>query len=561
MADFVQESINPDQSNNPSINQPTIFNNSPQPHNQTDKVDLQQQPRRLYFIESYGCAMNTADSEIVESVLQAAGMTPTSDLSQAQLILVNTCAIRENAEQKIWDRLYVFRSLSQSKRKAIRPLVAVLGCMAERLKHQLLEVDGLVDIVVGPDAYRDLPRLIESADSGEVAVNVQLSLEETYADLAPVRRSTNTVNAFVSIMRGCDNMCSYCIVPFTRGRERSRSSTSIIQEVRSLSEQGFKEIMLLGQNVNSYAEIDTNEKRRLLPTREAKTSGFVNISRRPVAKYDFTALLDDLSLIDPELRIRFISPHPKDFPDELLQLISERQNLCKAIHLPAQSGSSSVLARMRRGYTREAYDQLIARARSIVGPDVAVSTDMITGFCDETDDEHAASVDLMRSVGFDAAFMYAYSQREKTHAHRAMNDNVPEPVKLKRLQEVIDAFHATVKSRSARLVGTIQCILVEGTSRRSAERLSGRTDGNRRAMFDAVPIPVLNLDGKDDMRVPVPGDYVAVEVESARALSLQCRPLGITTLTEFHNVYRSGLRVTDATSHVDGESEQMSMKL
>ena len=431
-----------------------------------------------YYIETYGCAMNTSDSEIVEAVLTTAGLTRAQQPQDAAVILVNTCAIRENAEARVWQRLHVFRSLSRSPQHRAaraaaaaalepdtsvpaaslfpsssaprrpppqRPLVAVLGCMAERLKDKLLQHDGLVDIVVGPDAYRDLPRLIsavwgEEGRSGGSAMNVQLSLEETYADIAPVRPASAR-SAFVSIMRGCDNLCSYCIVPFTRGRERSRDADSVLDEVRQLSRSGCREVTLLGQNVNSYNHT-TAGTRRLSASKQAMTEGFVNISRRPLPHYDFTQLLQDVSDVDPEMRIRYTSPHPKDVPTSLLQLIRSRHNICKHIHLPCQSGSSTVLERMRRGYDRAAYLRLIAEVRQLL-PTASISTDIIAGFCGETEAEHEDTLSLMEQVCYDQAFMFAYSQREKTHAHRTMSDDVPPDVKARRLQQIVDTFHVS----------------------------------------------------------------------------------------------------------------------
>ena len=503
--------------------------------------------------------MNSSDSEIVESVLQAAGMRRVDDVSQASLIALNTCAIRDNAEAKIWQRLHVFRSLRYPSphkvdrtrhgfntrsphwqppfERSARPLVAVLGCMAERLKDKLLDEQQLVDIVVGPDAYRDLPRLIDAIDvAGQSnAMNVQLAVDETYADITPVRAGGSTTSAYVSIMRGCDNLCSYCIVPFTRGRERSRDADSIVSEVRGLLDTGYKEVTLLGQNVNSY---NWTSERKLAPTKQAKTAGFVNISRRPLSQFDFTQLLDTLSLLSPELRIRFTSPHPKDVPTELLQLMRDRHTLCKSIHLPAQSGSSSVLQRMRRGYGREAYEQLIADVRRLM-PSATISTDMIAGFCGETEEEHQASVELMQQVQFDQAFMFHYSQREKTHAHRTMADDVPEQVKLRRLQEVIDAFQAGVKQRNAELLGSVQLVLVEGRARRSPTDWMGRTDGNRIAVLPEGRLSRYGRwsEGIEDVRGVGVGDYVAVEVLRCTSMSFVCRPLGWTTQADFYALH------------------------
>ena len=520
-------------------------------------------PRGLYYLETYGCAMNTADSELVASVLQSAGMARTDDVHSASLIAVNTCAIRENAEAKVWQRLHVFRAIrtptshfkrvktlpSSSSPPSSRPLVAVLGCMAERLKDKLLDHDGLVDLVVGPDAYRDLPRLIDAVQGGSTstAMNVQLSLDETYADIAPVRGKGSGVSAFVSIMRGCDNLCSYCIVPFTRGHERSRDSASIVDEVRRLSDEGYREVTLLGQNVNSWRQ---TEERRLSDSKAALTSGFVNISRRPVAQLGFTDLLDAVSRVDPEMRIRYTSPHPKDVPTEMLQLIRERPNICKQIHLPAQSGSSAVLQRMRRGYTREAYLQLIDAVRHLL-PSASVSTDLISGFCGETEAEHEETLSLMEAVAYDQAFMFAFSQREKTHAHRTMADDVPQEVKMRRLQEVIDTFHRCVRAKNEWMVGSLQLLLVEGAHRRYAEHLVGRTDGNRQASFAKVPLPCYSTSPTmgGEWRVPGVGEYVAVEVLQVSSTSFRCRGLGWTTLSDFSRLHPEAAMVPRIQVH------------
>ena len=484
--------------------------------------------RHTYYMETYGCQMNESDSQIVHSVLRSAGLSAVDDIADAQVVLINTCAIRESAEQKVWSRLEYFRSVRRRKSAAARPLVAVLGCMAERLKTRLLDADKLVDIVVGPDAYRSLPDMIRAADMGETAVNVQLSLDETYADIAPVRTSSNGLSAYVSIMRGCDNMCSYCIVPYTRGRERSRDADSIVDEVRALSDSGVKEVTLLGQNVNSY---NFTTQRQLAPTKAAATAGFVNISRRPLIGVGFTELLDRVSLVNPEMRIRFTSPHPKDFPDDLIHLIGERNNICKSIHIPAQSGSTAVLSRMRRGYTRESYMQLVDKIRRII-PNCALTTDLISGFCGESEDDHAQTLSLLSEVRYDQAYMFAYSQRERTHAHRTLADDVAADVKRRRLREVIDTFHRIAAEVNVGRVGDIALVLVEGRSKKSASDLAGRTDTNRTAVFPAVPLHVASLNGAGGERVPVPGDFVAVEILPSQ-FAYRCRALCVTTIASF----------------------------
>jgi len=434
--------------------------------------------------------MNFADSEIVNSILIEDGMTATQTAESADVILVNTCSIRENAETKVWNRLKEFRHLKKANSDLT---VGVLGCMAERIKDQIIEEEQLVDIVVGPDAYRDIPRLLAEVDDGRKAVNVLLSLEETYADIAPIRTTGNGVSAFVSIMRGCDNMCSFCVVPFTRGRERSRPMESILGEIRQLSEEGYKEVTLLGQNVNSYKDGENT----------------------------FTTLMDAASLINPEIRFRFSSPHPKDFPDDLLHLIAERPNLCNYIHIPAQAGSDSMLERMRRPYTRVQYLELIGKMKDII-PGLSLSTDIIAGFCGETEEEHEQTMSLMAAVEYDLAYMFAYSERERTLAYRKFEDNVPEDVKKRRLTEIINQQMDIQKERNKLEVGKRHLVLVEGTSKRSDEQLSGRTDTNKMVIFDR----------KDFEK----GDYVEVEITDSTSATLRAIPIRKTTITEYYGV-------------------------
>ena len=432
--------------------------------------------------------MNFADSEIVNSILIEDGMIATQTLKSADVILVNTCSIRENAETKVWNRLKEFRHLKKSNSELT---VGVLGCMAERIKDKIIEEEQLVDIVVGPDAYRDIPRLLTEVEDGRKAVNVLLSLEETYADIAPIRTSGNGVSAFVSIMRGCDNMCSFCVVPFTRGRERSRPMESILKEITQLSEQGYKEVTLLGQNVNSYKD----------------------------AENTFTTLMDVASLINPEIRFRFSSPHPKDFPDDLLHLIAERPNLCNYIHIPAQAGSDSMLERMRRPYTRKQYLTLIDKMKSII-PGLSLSTDIIAGFCDETEEEHSETLTLMAQVQYDLAYMFAYSERERTLAYRKFEDNVPDEVKKCRLTEIINQQMEIQKQRNLLEVGKRHLVLVEGTSKRSEEQMSGRSDTNKIVIFDRKNFKK--------------GDYVEVEITDSTSATLKAKPLRKISLVEFY---------------------------
>ncbi|MGI9175434.1 MAG: tRNA (N6-isopentenyl adenosine(37)-C2)-methylthiotransferase MiaB [Rhodothermales bacterium] len=413
---------------------------------------------RQVYIETYGCQMNVSDSEIVASVLREGGFGLTHDADAADVVLLNTCAIRENAEQKVRRRLDALRA---QKTKGRRPIqIGVLGCMAERLRHKLLEQEKLVDLVVGPDAYRDLPRLLGEAEtSGQAAVNVQLSREETYADLAPVRYGTNGLSAFVSIMRGCDNMCAFCVVPFTRGRERSRPVTSILAECAGLVDEGYKEVTVLGQNVNSYRD----------------EQGGHAVS--------FAELLYRISLLSPDLRIRYSTSHPKDCSDELLHVHRERPNVCNYIHLPVQHGNTDVLRRMRRTYTRDEYLALIERARAIC-PGISFSTDIIAGFCGETEEEHQDTLSLMADVRYDHAFMFMYSERPDTYAARKYTDDVPEDIKKRRLSEIIQLQNTISLESNEAEVGHVHAVLAEGPSKRSDAQLCGRTDTNKMVVFD-----------------------------------------------------------------------------
>lgn len=444
---------------------------------------------KSFYIETYGCQMNFADSEIVNAILIERGMKPVRDAEHADIVLVNTCSIRENAETKVWNRLKEFRKL-KARNKLLT--VGILGCMAERIKDQIIEEEQLVDIVVGPDSYRDIPRLIEEVEDGRKAVNVLLSLEETYADIAPVRTTGNGVSAFVSIMRGCDNMCSFCVVPFTRGRERSRPLESILNEICQLYDQGYKEITLLGQNVNSYKDGNNT----------------------------FSTLMDKSSLLYPEIRFRFSSPHPKDFPDELLYLIAERPNLCNYIHIPAQAGSDSMLERMRRPYTRDQYLQLIKKMKVII-PNLSLSTDIIAGFCGETEEEHQQTLSLMREVEYDLAYMFAYSERERTLAYRKFEDDISEEIKKRRLSEIISQQMSIQHRRNQNEIGQRHLVLVEGTSKRSAQQISGRTDTNKIAVFDR----------KDFEK----GDYIEVEITRATSATLIAKPISKTSLVDYYS--------------------------
>lgn len=448
---------------------------------------------RRVFIETYGCQMNVSDSELVASILGQEGYGLAATEDEADVVLINTCAIREKAEDRVRGRLARFRGRKVKSQPDLT--IGVLGCMAERLRKKLLEEEALVDVVVGPDAYRDLPRLLaETEETGQAAVNVHLSREETYADIAPVRYDSNGVSAFVSIMRGCDNMCAFCVVPFTRGRERSRSVTSILSECAQLVDAGYKEVTVLGQNVNSY---------------RVEENGSV---------VSFAELLYRISLLSPELRIRYSTSHPKDCSDELLHVHRERPTVCNFIHLPVQHGNTEVLRRMRRTYSREQYLDLIERARSIV-PDLALSTDIIAGFCHETEEEHADTLSLMEAVRYDHAFMFVYSERPTTYAARKYEDDVPENVKKRRLSEIIEIQNRVSRERNEQRIGDREVILVEGPSRRSDEQLCGRTDSNHMVVFDRV-------DGL------AKGDYAEVDIRDCTSATLFGDFVRKTTLEE-----------------------------
>lgn len=447
--------------------------------------------KRKLYIESYGCQMNFSDSEIVASILESEGFDTTSDIDQADVVFLNTCSIREKAEQTVRNRL---DHISGIKKRKPGMLVGVLGCMAERLKSQLLEEEQLVDLVAGPDSYRDLPRLIGKVDEGDRAVNTFLSREETYADISPVRLNSNGVTAFISIMRGCDNMCTFCVVPFTRGRERSRDPESIVAEASSLFDRGFREVTLLGQNVDSYKwSPEENNKARL---ERNEPGGVIN----------FAALLDRVARVHPELRVRFSTSHPKDITDDVLLTMSRHDNICKYIHLPVQSGSSRILELMNRGYSREWYLQKIARIRDILGPECGISSDMITGFCSETEEEHADTLRLMDAVKFDFAYMFAYSERQGTPAAKKFRDDVPPEVKKRRLNEIIQkqGLHSLERNRDD--IGKTFTVLIEGTSKRSAEYLQGRNSANKVLVFPREQF--------------TKGEYVRVLVEDCTGATL-----------------------------------------
>lgn len=423
--------------------------------------------RKLY-IESYGCQMNFSDSEIVASILSNEGYDTTSDVNEADVVFLNTCSIREKAEQTVRNRLTHFTSMKKSRPELV---IGVLGCMAERLKAQLLEEEKIVDLVAGPDAYRDLPKLIGRVDEGEKAVNTFLSREETYADISPVRLNSNGITAFISIMRGCDNMCTFCVVPFTRGRERSRDPRTIIAEATDLFNRGYREVTLLGQNVDSYkwSEVENNKAR---------------LEKKGVNEVvTFAGLLDQVAQVHPDLRIRFSTSHPKDITDDVLHTMARHDNICKYIHLPVQSGSSRILEMMNRGYSREWYLQKVSRIREILGEECGLSSDMITGFCSETEDDHSDTLTLMDTVKFDYAYMFYYSERPGTLAEKKFSDDVALDIKKRRLTEVIakQTGHSLVRNRAD--VGKTFKVLVEGASRKSDAFLQGRNTANKVVVF------------------------------------------------------------------------------
>ncbi len=425
--------------------------------------------KKLY-VESYGCQMNFSDSEIVTSILAKEGYDTTSDMEEADLILINTCSIRDRAEQTVRKRLIHFNSLKKRKPEIT---VGVLGCMAERLKSKLLEEEKIVDLVVGPDAYRDLPNLVSQVDEGHKAVNTILSREETYADISPVRLNSNGVTAFISIMRGCDNMCSFCVVPFTRGRERSRDPLSIVNEASDLFEKGYREVTLLGQNVDSYKWSPNQELKGKAQIEKVNEQEIVN----------FAQLLEKVALVHPDLRVRFSTSHPKDLTNEVLYTMKRHENICKYIHLPAQSGNSRVLEMMNRTYTRDWYIERINAIREVLGDECGISSDMIAGFCTETEEEHHDTISLMDYVQYDFSYMFMYSERPGTLAEKKYEDNNSNEVKKKRLNEIIEKQQQLSLIRNKMDLNKVHKVLIEGFSKRSDDHLQGRNSANKVVVF------------------------------------------------------------------------------
>lgn len=442
---------------------------------------------KRFYIESYGCQMNFADSEIVASILNHEGFGATRNVLEADFIFINTCSIREKAEQTVRKRLTEFRKLKE-ERKGM--LVGVLGCMAERLKAKFLEEEKLVDIVVGPDAYRSLPSLVAEAEGGQKAVNVLLSREETYADISPVRLDSNGVSAFVSIMRGCNNMCSFCVVPFTRGRERSRDAESILKECKDLFEKGFREVTLLGQNVDSYS----------LPLPPSEGGGTQKF-------FTFANLLEKIALISPELRVRFSTSHPKDITDDVLHTMAKYDNICKYIHLPVQSGSTRILQLMNRTYTREWYMAKVDRIREII-PDCGISSDVIAGFCTEEEKDHQDTLSIMEYSRYDMSYMFIYSERPGTLAERRYKDDIPEQVKKRRLQEIVELQNRLSLESNKKDIGKTFKVLIEGDSKRSNKDWMGRNSQNKVIVF-----PKENHELRK-------GDYVQVKVGNCTQATL-----------------------------------------
>ena len=446
-------------------------------NSEADFKSVTDEPLKKLFIETYGCQMNVADSEVVATIMQIAGYELTDALDNADAVFVNTCSVRDNAEQKVLQRLHYFNTLRRKKKNLI---VGVLGCMAERVKNELIEKHH-VDLVVGPDAYLDLPNLVGAVENGEKTINVDLSLTETYKEVIPTRVSGSKVSGYISIMRGCNNFCSYCIVPYTRGRERSREPQSILNELENLRSGGFKEVTLLGQNVNSY------------------------LFEKEQTSLNFAGLLKLIADAAPDMRIRFATSHPKDMSDEIIQVIADKRNICNHIHLPVQSGSSRILELMHRNYTRDRYLKRIAAIKKYI-PDCGITTDVFAGFHSETEEDHHQTLSLMREVGFDAAFMFKYSERPGTYAAKNLIDDVPEEIKIKRLQEIIDLQNQLSAESNRRDVGKTFEVLTEGFSKRSQEQIFGRTPQNKVVVFDKLDCKI--------------GEYVQVKIKSSSSATL-----------------------------------------
>ncbi|XP_053945329.1 CDK5RAP1-like protein [Anastrepha ludens] len=489
------------------------------------------QGRKVYF-EVYGCQMNTNDTEVVWAILQQNGYERCQEAQKADVIMLVTCAVRDGAEQKIWNRLKHLNAMKNRRSARHGPLqITVLGCMAERLKERLLERERCVDVIAGPDSYKDLPRLLAiSRHYQQSAINVLLSLDETYADVMPVRLNAESPTAFVSIMRGCDNMCTYCIVPFTRGRERSRPIESIVQEVQELQNSGVKEITLLGQNVNSYRDITASTESSIETIAKNKVvPGFSTVYKPKLGGMRFDELLRQVAEAAPDMRIRFTSPHPKDFSEDVLRVIRDYPNVCKNLHLPAQSGNDAVLERMRRGYTRDAYLRLVDTIRTML-PNVGLSSDFICGFCGETEDEFKDTLTLMEQVRYNVAFLFAYSMRERTTAHRRYKDDVPAVVKTERLQRMVQVFREGATDLHKNFEGRDELILIEGKSKRSDQFWFGRNDANIK-----VIVPAMKLDGEMESKKEITtGDFVVAKICESNSQILKGTPLYFSSIKQFY---------------------------
>jgi len=465
------------------------------------------------YIETYGCQMNVNDSEVVVAIMQQHGYSTTSCIEEADIILINTCSIRDNAEQRVWGRINEFK---QQKKKRPKIVVGVIGCMAERLKEELIEKEKAVDLVVGPDAYRDLPKLVKQVEAGQKGINVLLSREETYADISPIRLDSTSVSAFISIMRGCNNVCSFCVVPYTRGGERSRDPETIVNEAKLLLDNGYKELTLLGQNVDSYRWVNPNN---------------------PTKVVSFAQLLEMVALVNPLMRVRFATSHPKDISNGVLYTMAMYENICNCVHLPVQSGSTRILELMNRKYTREHYLERIAKIRKII-PDCAITTDVIAGFCTETDYDHAQTLSLMTEADYDFAYMFKYSERPNTKAARQLKDDVPEDLKTKRLSEIIELQNRLSLESNKRDIGKIFNVLADGFSKRSDEYLSGRTSQNKTVVF-----PKKNY---------AAGDFVNVEIISCTSATL----IGEIVENEQHETIHELKNILGETIHIFEEKTE-----
>lgn len=487
------------------------------------------------YIKTYGCQMNVNDTSVVSSILEGYGYKMVDDVNESEICLLMTCAIRNSAESKVWHRISTLKRLKDDVTHPLKQ-IGLLGCMAERLKEKVLETDQSVDIVAGPDSYRDLPRLFAvNRMTRDRAVNCLLSLDETYSDIRPVSR-VGEVTSFVSITRGCDNLCSYCIVPFTRGRERARPITSILDEIRQLMDRGVKEVTLLGQNVNSYRDITTNPESigrsdliELVKSKEEFADGFKTVYKPRTRGITFDVLLEEVAKLNPELRVRFTSPHPKDFTDSVIDVMSKYPNITRGVHLPAQSGSNSVLERMRRGYTRDAYLDLVDRLRSAI-PELYITSDFIVGFCGETEDDHALTLDLIERVQYSFVYVFPYSQREKTHAYYKHEDNVVQETKVRRVTEIVKLFRERADRLHAQLIGTNQLVLIESKSRKSDSDWVGRTGSDVKTILPQKDLPD-TISGT--VRPIKPGDYVIVTITKANSQTLHGRPNCITSQLEY----------------------------